>query len=158
MTTREKYWYEHHNRRGKYLFGWKNIRWFIVQLVLLYSEQPSFFSKKRIESGIAFVIGQMGMLIFFFHKYPGLSMTDFLMWAGVEFTIAGYITYQIQKQQNAAGVVDQNLDVTTTTTLDPNTCQVCGTPRPPAAGSGGVVQDPSDIPASGGPSDFQNGQ
>ena len=131
MTKREQYWYDHHNKRGKYLFGWKNFRWLFVQIILLYSSQPSFFSKKRIESGIAFVIGQMGMLIFFFYMYKGLSMPDFLMWASVEFTIAGYITYQIQKQHKFDNGDDFGTnDMTTTTTIDPSICQVCGTPIP----------------------------
>lgn len=33
----------------------KNLLWFPKEIMKLYSDQPSFFSKKRVESGIAFM-------------------------------------------------------------------------------------------------------
>jgi hypothetical protein len=83
---------------SKYLLGWTNVRWFMIEMVNLYSDKPSFFSKKRIESGLAFTIGQIAMIVYFITKYQTITMTDFMLWAGLEFTIAGYITYQIQRQ------------------------------------------------------------
>jgi len=65
----------------------------------MYSSTPSHFSKKRIESGIAFIIGQAGMIMFLLFKYKDLDMTDFIMWASLEFAVGGYITYQIQRQR-----------------------------------------------------------
>jgi hypothetical protein len=37
-----------------YFFGWTNIKWFIIQIGLTFSEQESFFSSKRIERAIIF--------------------------------------------------------------------------------------------------------
>jgi hypothetical protein len=87
-------------KKGKPLFfGWTNVKWFIREFGNTYSSQPSYFSKKRIESGISFVIGQTGMILFLIFKYADLTMTDFIMWASLEFAVGGYITYQIQKQK-----------------------------------------------------------
>lgn len=84
---------------SKYFFGWQNIRWFIREVGKMYSGQPSYFSKKRMESGISFLIGQIGMIMFFALSYSTLSMYDFIMWASLEFAVGGYITYQIQRQK-----------------------------------------------------------
>lgn len=83
----------------KYFFGWENLKFIVAELVKMYSNKPSFFSKKRIESGIAFIIAQWGMIFFLVKKYDGLSISDFLFWAGVEFTVSGYILNQIQKEK-----------------------------------------------------------
>jgi hypothetical protein len=83
----------------KYFFGWNNIKWFFSELNKIYSNQPSFFSKKRLESGVAFVIAQWGMIYFLLDKHSTMTMTDMLMWSGVEFAVAGYIIHQIQKEK-----------------------------------------------------------
>jgi hypothetical protein len=65
----------------------------------LYSNEPSYFSKKRIESGIAFLVGQWGMIYFLVINIDKLTTSDIALWAGVEFAIAGYIVNQIQKEK-----------------------------------------------------------
>jgi len=84
----------------KYFFGWTNIKWNITEIRNIYSNKPSFFSKKRIESGLAFAIGQWGMIEYFTRKVDTMSSSDLLLWAGVEFTMAGYMISQIQKEKN----------------------------------------------------------
>lgn len=83
----------------KVFFGWTNIKWLIKELVNLYSNSSSFFSKKRIESGIAFLVGQWGMIYFLIKNIDKLSTSDITLWAGLEFAIAGYIVSQIQKEK-----------------------------------------------------------
>jgi hypothetical protein len=83
----------------KYFFGWGNIKKGITEIIRIYSEKSSFFSKKRIESGIAFIIAEWGMIFFLLKKYPNLTMTDLVMWATVQFGVSGYIIYQIQKEK-----------------------------------------------------------
>ena len=77
----------------------KKIKWFFTELMNMYSAKTSYFSKKRIESGIAFVIAQWGMIFYLLKKYPDLTMTDLIMWATVQFGVSGYIIYQIQKEK-----------------------------------------------------------
>jgi hypothetical protein len=83
----------------KYFFGWGNIKKGITEIIKVYSSKPSFFSKKRMESGVAFVIAQWGMVFYLIKKYPDLTMMDMSMWATIEFGISGYIIHQIQKEK-----------------------------------------------------------
>ena len=67
---------------------------------LNYTQPHLLFSqKKRVESGIAFIIAEWGMVFFLLKKYPDLTMTDIIMWASIQFTISGYILHQIQKEK-----------------------------------------------------------
>lgn len=83
----------------KLFFGWSNIKWFIREIGNLYTGKESFFSKKRVESGIAFLIGQWGMIYFLIQKIQTMSTSDIVLWAGVEFAISGYMLNQIQKEK-----------------------------------------------------------
>jgi len=80
-------------------FGWENFKWLVRELIKMYSAEKSFFSKKRIESGIAFVIGQWGMIFYLLEKHSSLSMSEILFWAATEFAITGYMINQIQKEK-----------------------------------------------------------
>lgn len=81
-------------------FGWNNIKWLIREFLKIYSDEPSYFSKKRIESSVAFAIAQWGMVIFLLNNYTSLSVSEFLIWASSEFVIAGYYVNQIQREKN----------------------------------------------------------
>jgi len=78
---------------------WNNFKWFIKEVALIYSSGRSFFSKKRVESGAAFIIAQWGMIFFLIKKYQTLSMTDFLLWASVEFAVSGYLIHKIEQSK-----------------------------------------------------------
>jgi hypothetical protein len=78
---------------------WNNFKWLIKEVALIYSSGRSFFSKKRVESGAAFIIAQWGMIFFLIKKYQTLSMTDFLLWASVEFAVSGYLIHKIEQSK-----------------------------------------------------------
>ena len=82
-----------------YYFGWTNIKWFISEIGKIYSSKDSYFSKKRIESGIAFATAQWGMIYFFLEKHKDLSMGEMLLWASAEFAVSGYIINKIQSEK-----------------------------------------------------------
>ena len=84
----------------KWFFGWSNIKWGIKELLKIYSSHASYFSKKRIESGMAFIIAQWGMIFFLLEKHSTLTMGEFLLWAAAEFAVSGYIINKIQKEKN----------------------------------------------------------
>jgi len=87
--------------KSNLFLGWTNIKWFIKQIGNLYSNnEPSYFSKKRIESGAAFIIAQWGMIYFLLEKHSTLGMSDFALWAGIEFAVSGYIIHQIQSEKS----------------------------------------------------------
>lgn len=83
----------------KYFFGWTNIKWLIVELIKLGSSEESYFSKKRIESGIAFIVMIWGLIIWFIANVQDMPVIDLVMWAGVLGVIAGYMVAQIQKEK-----------------------------------------------------------
>lgn len=88
-------------------FTWlKNVKWFFKELMKLYSDKPSYFSKKRVESGVAFTIAQVGMIAYLWIKIDTMDMYDFAMWAGIEFLIAGYTINQIQKEKKSDNTKD----------------------------------------------------
>ena len=81
-----------------------NIKWFIKEIGKIYSTEDSYFSKKRIESGMAFAIGQFGMIYFLIQSVDTMTMQDMLMWSGTEFLMAGYTVNQIQKEKKRKDV------------------------------------------------------
>ena len=83
----------------KYLFGWTNIKWLIKEFTKQYSDEKSYFSKKRVESGIAFLIGQWGMIYYIYVNIDNLTSSDIALWAGIEFALAGYLINQIKKEK-----------------------------------------------------------
>ena len=76
------------------------IKWFFTEILNIYSTKKSFFSKKRIESGVAFLIAQWGMIFFLLEKHIDLSMGEFLLWAMAEFAVAGWMIHKIQKEKS----------------------------------------------------------
>jgi hypothetical protein len=94
--------------KTKYYFGWQNIKWFITEIMNIYSSKTSYFSKKRIESGIAFLIAQWGMIYFLYSHHDKLTMGEFLLWAAAEFAVSGYMINQIQKEKERKESFEQN--------------------------------------------------
>lgn len=94
---------ENKNNKRNWLFGWNNIKWLVKELVKVYKDKAhgdySYFSKKRIESGIAFIILQWGMIYFLIEKHADMTASDLAIWTGIEMIIAGYTTYQIEKEK-----------------------------------------------------------
>jgi hypothetical protein len=82
--------------------GMKKIKWFFTELMNMYSVRKSYFSKKRIESGVAFVIAQWGMIFFLLEKHLTLTMGEFLLWATTEFAVAGWMIHKIQKEKTTS--------------------------------------------------------
>lgn len=93
--------------KKKWFFGWENIKWFCKEIMNVYSSKPSYFSKKRLESGVAFIIAQWGMIFFLLQKYPTLTMGEFLLWAAAEFAVSGYIINKIQKEKESQASTDE---------------------------------------------------
>lgn len=87
---------------------WKDrLYWLVKELLGIYTSQSSFFSKKRLESSIAFIIGQWGMVYWLIEKHSEATSSDIAIWAGIEFAISGYILVEIQKEKKTNGTKDQ---------------------------------------------------
>jgi hypothetical protein len=77
-----------------------NVKWFFTEIMKMYSGQKSFFSKKRVESGVAFILAQFGMIFFLIKKIDTMDVYELSIWAGMEFLVAGYTVGQIQKEKS----------------------------------------------------------
>lgn len=93
--------------KSKYLFGWTNIKFVVTEIVKLYSSDASYFSKKRIESGAAFIIAQWGMIYFLIKKIEVMTSSDLGIWASMEFLVAGYTVSQIQKEKKQEPKIEE---------------------------------------------------
>lgn len=82
----------------KYFFGWTNIKWIITEFVKIYTNKPSIFSKKRIESGIAFITLEIGAFTTLFNGTVK-TMQDFAIWCGLLQPIIFYTVYKIQEEK-----------------------------------------------------------
>ena len=86
-------------KKSKLFFGWDNFKWLIKEFLKMYSNQPSFFSKKRFESGVSFFVAQFGMIFFLLENHNTMTTSDLAIWSGIEFAVSGYILNQIQKEK-----------------------------------------------------------
>ena len=88
-----------------WFFGWHNFKLNFLEFKKVYSAQPSYYSKKRIESGIAFLVLQWGMISFLVYKITtdNMSMMDMTLWAGIEGVICGYTLNKIEAAKTVDG-------------------------------------------------------
>ena len=85
------------------------LKWLKSEILNMYSSKPSFFSKKRVESGVAFAAGQWGMVFFLLEKHSSMTTSDLAIWAGIEFAVSGYMLSQIQKEKKSAVPVEEEI-------------------------------------------------
>lgn len=102
MTNEKKTTMVVEQPKKRWFFGWENIKWFCREIMNIYSAKSSYFSKKRLESGVAFIIAQWGMIFFLLEKHSTLSMGEFLLWAAAEFAVSGYIINKIQNEKKTS--------------------------------------------------------
>ncbi len=84
---------------SKWLFGATNIRWGIKELIKLGSSQPSYFSKKRMESGIAFWVLIFGHIYWLIIHVDTVDAIDLTIWGSTLAIVCGYYTAQIDKNK-----------------------------------------------------------
>lgn len=89
-------------KKSKWKSFLSNVSWFLKEIGKIYSGEKSYFSKKRIESGIAFIIAEWGMIYYMIVKIDTFTSVELLTWASIQFCVAGYIVTQIQKEKCGA--------------------------------------------------------
>ena len=83
----------------KCFFGWTNLKWLIKEFIAMYSNEDSYFSKKRFESSMAFLSGIGIILSFVWLHRATITNSEMLADAVILFGIAGYAVNQIQKEK-----------------------------------------------------------
>jgi hypothetical protein len=81
----------------KYFFGWTNIKFVIKEVVKMYSNEPSFFSYKRFQTGVAFFMFTQGAMYVLTNHVN--SVMDFLEWCVPVLMVCGYTLNFIQKEK-----------------------------------------------------------
>lgn len=78
---------------------WNKLEYYVTELIAMWSNKDSFFSKKRIESAVAFCIAEWGMITWLQSRISTITLEDFKYWAAGQFLIAGYTVWQIQSEK-----------------------------------------------------------
>lgn len=81
----------------KYFFGWTNIKWFVRELVATFSNTPSHFSRKRIQSFFVFMSAIIGLNVWLYlHIYEIDYIAIMSIFAG-QVAYDGYQIREIRK-------------------------------------------------------------
>lgn len=88
-------------KTSKWLFGTDNIRFYTKELIKMYfnGEGISVFSKKRIESGFAFLVMQWGLIHWLILNITTMGWVGIVAWASVEGAICGYVIKKIEESK-----------------------------------------------------------
>lgn len=76
----------------RYFFGWENIKWFIREIRETFSNRPSYFSRKRIESFFLFITACTGLNYWY---YTHIEKIDYTMAIAIFVAQIGYAGYQV---------------------------------------------------------------
>lgn len=76
-----------------------NIKWFFTELLKMWSNEPSYFSKKRVESSILFITALILECWYLIGNMFNLTSDQFLMHFSAIMVFAGYTVSQIQKEK-----------------------------------------------------------
>lgn len=82
-----------------YFFGWENIKWFVREIGATFSNDKSYFSRKRIESCLLFISALVSTLAWFIYHFKTLTYMEMLAVTGALFVYAGYTMQVIQKEK-----------------------------------------------------------
>lgn len=81
----------------KGFFGWENSKWFIRQIRDTFSNKPSYFSRKRIESFFIFINATILLDIWLYKNIDDLNWEGMVAIYGAQMIYAGYQVTQIRK-------------------------------------------------------------
>ena len=84
----------------------EKIKWFIRELINMYSNKDSYFSKKRFESSIAFLTAVILIVWHSISIWKTISTTEIISEAVVLFGIAGYTVSKIEAEKKATSSTD----------------------------------------------------
>jgi hypothetical protein len=87
----------------KTFIGYTNIKFVIKELIKMYSNQPSFFDRKKINEGIAFYAAICMDLCYVYSHRHSLSSSEALFHVGTLLAISGYHLNEIQKEKKING-------------------------------------------------------
>lgn len=78
---------------------WAYLKWVVKELIATCSDQPSYFSKKRIQSWLLFDAGLGAMMWWLFEHIHTMTYMEIIAFSSVLFGAAGYQIRTIQKEK-----------------------------------------------------------
>ena len=88
---------------------WQYVKWFLLQIVLTFSDQPSFFSSKRIERFMIFINANIALDISVHYLLKNNKM-DYIAAVAIysaQMIYAGYQTKQIFNEKTKATITEE---------------------------------------------------
>jgi len=82
-----------------FIIGRKKFEWLVKELVKMYSDEKSYFSKKRIEGGIAFLFAFWMTIFYLKQNIVGMDIWAFGYVLTSWLFISGYVVKQIQSEK-----------------------------------------------------------
>ena len=73
-----------------------------------FSNEPSYFSSKRIERAILFMTALIASNVWFWTHYPDLTYGEIIAYVSVHLGFAGYTMYQTEKGKNNKNKTNEN--------------------------------------------------
>lgn len=106
----------------KKLFSIRNFRWAVVELVYTFSNRPSFFARKRIESFVLFINAMILLDIWYIAMFKKIDYIASIAVFTAQMVYAGYQVTQIRKDMLTTdeGKKEKNDDLSLPITEDKN--------------------------------------
>lgn len=80
-------------------FGWENCKWFVRQIKATFSNEPSYFSSKRIERYLLFLSGVSWINYYIWTHIKTLTYTEIIALVSLLFGYAGFQLLTTQKEK-----------------------------------------------------------
>lgn len=95
-------------------FGWESIKWHLREIAATFSNKPSYYSAKRIERALLFLVALALHALYIYTHRSTLTPEQVLLLTGPLFVFAGYSMAQTQiekkrREEKPAG--DNNEEV-----------------------------------------------
>lgn len=85
-----------------------SIGWFICQLVLTFSNKPSFFASKRLERSVLFNASVSIICFFIFYRRASIAATEVMGFVILMGTWAGFNVNALQKEKKIDAEIVKN--------------------------------------------------
>lgn len=83
----------------KGFFGWESFKWHLREIAATFSNKPSYYSSKRIERALLFLVALSLHSLYFYTHRTTLTPEQVLLLTGPLFVFAGYSMAQTQVEK-----------------------------------------------------------
>ena len=92
---------------------WNEIVFVYTEVKKSFSNEPSYFSSKRIERAILFITGLTASNIWFWSHYPNLDVNEVSLYIGLHLGYAGFTMATTQKEKKFNKTIENESEEST---------------------------------------------